>query len=209
MTNVCASVDVMHCSQCVRQVFAHNDADHLEAVLRASIAEGQPRTRRPWRKVLVVVEGIYSMEGEIVDLAAVVAVAKKYKVRQRRPLFKLWDWWTAANLDACAASACTCLRPPHVQAVLWTWSGQEPQSECAGRGRARAALCARRTPLHTSMSAPVRPGVPVPGRGAQHRRAGRGRARRVRGVRRGPRGHRHHDGDLHKVVRLLWRLHRG
>ncbi len=61
------------------QVFAHNDADHLEAVLRASIAEGQPRTRRPWRKVLVVVEGIYSMEGEVVDLAGIVAVAKKYK----------------------------------------------------------------------------------------------------------------------------------
>ena len=67
---------------CRPQVFAHNDADHLEAVLRASIAEGQPRTRRPWRKVLVVVEGIYSMEGEIVDLAAIVAVAKKYKVRR-------------------------------------------------------------------------------------------------------------------------------
>ena len=49
--------------RCRPQVFAHNDADHLEAVLRASIAEGQPRTRRPWRKVLVVVEGIYSMEG--------------------------------------------------------------------------------------------------------------------------------------------------
>ncbi len=63
------------------QVFAHNDADHLEAVLRASIAEGQPRTRRPWRKVLVVVEGIYSMEGEVVDLAGIVAVAKKYKAR--------------------------------------------------------------------------------------------------------------------------------
>ena len=63
------------------QVFAHNDADHLEAVLRASIAEGQPRTRRPWKKALVVLEGIYSMEGEIVDLAAIVAVAKKYKVR--------------------------------------------------------------------------------------------------------------------------------
>ena len=51
-------------------------------MLRASIAEGQPRTRRPWKKVLIVVEGIYSMEGEIVDLAAIVAVAKKYKVRQ-------------------------------------------------------------------------------------------------------------------------------
>ena len=79
----------MTCSKwwCCAQVFAHNDADHLEAVLRASIAEGQPRTRRPWKKVLVVVEGIYSMEGEIVDLAAIVAVAKKYKVRQMRTFF--------------------------------------------------------------------------------------------------------------------------
>ena len=77
---------------CRPQVFAHNDADHLEAVLRASIAEGQPRTRRPWKKVLVVVEGIYSMEGEIVDLAAIVAVAKKYKVR-RSPHSALMRRW--------------------------------------------------------------------------------------------------------------------
>jgi len=29
----------------------------------------------------VVVEGIYSMEGEVVDLAGIVAVSKKYKAR--------------------------------------------------------------------------------------------------------------------------------
>ena len=62
------------------QVFAHNDVDSLEAVLRRAIAEGQPRTRRPWRKIVVVVEGIYSMEGEAAALAAIVAVKKKYKV---------------------------------------------------------------------------------------------------------------------------------
>lgn len=33
------------------KVFRHNDAAHLEAVLRTSIAEGQPRTHRPWKKV--------------------------------------------------------------------------------------------------------------------------------------------------------------
>jgi serine palmitoyltransferase len=63
------------------QVFKHNNAGALEAVLRASIAEGQPRTHRPWRKILVVVEGIYSMEGEVCELAPIVAVCKKYKVR--------------------------------------------------------------------------------------------------------------------------------
>jgi serine palmitoyltransferase len=62
-------------------VFKHNDAKALEVVLRASIAEGQPRTHRPWRKIMVIVEGIYSMEGELGELASVVAVCKKYKVK--------------------------------------------------------------------------------------------------------------------------------
>ena len=39
------------------RVFRHNDVSHLERLLRTSIAEGQPRTRRPWRKVLIIVEG--------------------------------------------------------------------------------------------------------------------------------------------------------
>ncbi|BDA43509.1 Long chain base biosynthesis protein 2a [Coccomyxa sp. Obi] len=61
------------------KVFAHNDVDHLESVLWKAIAEGQPRTRRPWKKILIVVEGVYSMEGEAAKLAAIVAVKKKYK----------------------------------------------------------------------------------------------------------------------------------
>ncbi len=62
------------------QVFRHNDVEHLEALLRDSIASGQPRTHRPWRKILIIVEGIYSMEGEIVALPEIVALKKKYKV---------------------------------------------------------------------------------------------------------------------------------
>ena len=48
-------------------------------MLREAIAYGRPRTRRPWRKILVMVEGIYSMEGEICDLKNISKVAKKYK----------------------------------------------------------------------------------------------------------------------------------
>ena len=33
------------------KVFDHNTPAHLEALLRAAIAEGQPRTGRPWKKV--------------------------------------------------------------------------------------------------------------------------------------------------------------
>jgi len=55
---------------------------HLEKVLKEQIAEGQPRTHRPWKKIIVVVEGIYSMEGEICHLPEIVSICKKYKVRQ-------------------------------------------------------------------------------------------------------------------------------
>lgn len=58
-------------------------------VLWKAIAEGQPRTRRPWRKILIVVEGIYSMEGEAARLAEIVAIKKKYKVGPPNPGFTL------------------------------------------------------------------------------------------------------------------------
>jgi serine palmitoyltransferase len=61
------------------RVFDHNDPGQLEAVLRAAIAEGQPRSGRPWKKVIIVVEGVYSMEGELAKLRQIVEVKKKYK----------------------------------------------------------------------------------------------------------------------------------
>lgn len=61
------------------RVFQHNDPSSLEAILREAISLGQPRTHRPWKKILVMVEGIYSMEGAICNLRAIVDVARKYK----------------------------------------------------------------------------------------------------------------------------------
>lgn len=51
----------------------------LEKIVRKAIIEGQPRTHRPWKKILIIVEGVYSMEGEVCDLAKVVEIKKKYK----------------------------------------------------------------------------------------------------------------------------------
>ncbi|GMI40448.1 hypothetical protein TrCOL_g97 [Triparma columacea] len=62
------------------RTFKHNNASDLEAVLREAIVLGQPRTHRPWRKIIVMVEGIYSMEGEYCNLKMVKDVCKKYKV---------------------------------------------------------------------------------------------------------------------------------
>lgn len=64
---------------------------HLEKVLREHIAEGQPRTHRPWKKIIVIVEGIYSMEGELCQLPEIVAICKKYKVVLRITMFLVID----------------------------------------------------------------------------------------------------------------------
>merc|ERR1719198_1519369 len=66
-------------SGAVIKVFQHNNSQNLEAILREAIADGQPRTHRPWKKILVMVEGVYSMEGEICNLKEIVEVSKKYK----------------------------------------------------------------------------------------------------------------------------------
>jgi serine palmitoyltransferase len=60
------------------RIFRHNDTEHLEEILKEAIIMGRPRTRRPWNKIMVIVEGIYSMEGEYCDLSNVVRVCKKY-----------------------------------------------------------------------------------------------------------------------------------
>ncbi|XP_013382088.1 serine palmitoyltransferase 2-like [Lingula anatina] len=64
---------------CQIQVFKHNDMDSLETKLRDAVVNGQPRTHRPWKKILIVVEGVYSMEGSIVKLPEVIRLKKKYK----------------------------------------------------------------------------------------------------------------------------------
>lgn len=66
-------------SGAVIQSFKHNNMKALERVLREAISQGQPRTHRPWKKILVVVEGLYSMEGTMCDLPGVLALKEKYK----------------------------------------------------------------------------------------------------------------------------------
>lgn len=61
------------------QSFKHNDMKDLESKLREAIAQGQPRTHRPWKKILVVVEGLYSMEGTMCNLPGLVRLKRKYK----------------------------------------------------------------------------------------------------------------------------------
>ncbi|KAF8992932.1 serine palmitoyltransferase 2 [Cyathus striatus] len=61
------------------RMFKHNDMSSLESLLREVISQGQPKTHRPWKKILVIVEGLYSMEGTLVNLPVIMELKKKYK----------------------------------------------------------------------------------------------------------------------------------
>ena len=52
--------------------FRHNDFDHLDHLLA--------RDREKYRNVLVVVEGVYSMDGDVADLPRLLAIKEKYGV---------------------------------------------------------------------------------------------------------------------------------
>ncbi|MEU4688137.1 aminotransferase class I/II-fold pyridoxal phosphate-dependent enzyme [Actinoplanes sp. NPDC023714] len=53
-----------------RQPFAHQDYAALDALLT--------QTRDRYRRVLIIVEGVYSMDGDICDLPALIALKKKH-----------------------------------------------------------------------------------------------------------------------------------
>ena len=74
------TINLILYSNCMIQikVYRHNDMRHLEEVLKESIIHGQDRIRRPYKKILIVVEGIYSMEGLIVNLGELIKIKKKY-----------------------------------------------------------------------------------------------------------------------------------
>jgi serine palmitoyltransferase len=61
------------------KVFDHNNIKDLERVIRDSIAQGQPKTHRPWAKIIIAVEGLYSMEGNMCNLEAIIQLKEKYK----------------------------------------------------------------------------------------------------------------------------------
>lgn len=67
-------------SGAVINIFKHNDMDELERIIREQIAQGQPRSRRPWDKILIVFEGLYSMEGTMCDLPRMIELRRKYGV---------------------------------------------------------------------------------------------------------------------------------
>ncbi|MBB4350341.1 MULTISPECIES: aminotransferase class I/II-fold pyridoxal phosphate-dependent enzyme [Rhizobiaceae] len=57
-------------SGATRRLFRHNDVDNLETVLKTLSSE--------FRRVLVIVEGVYSMDGDIADLPRLLELRSRY-----------------------------------------------------------------------------------------------------------------------------------
>ncbi|MFB9951062.1 aminotransferase class I/II-fold pyridoxal phosphate-dependent enzyme [Rhizobium puerariae] len=57
-------------SGATRRLFRHNDIENLESVLRTLSAD--------FRRIMVIVEGVYSMDGDIADLPALLELRSRY-----------------------------------------------------------------------------------------------------------------------------------
>ena len=67
--NHASMIEGIRNGKCQRHIFRHNDLDHLESLLKAAPANA-PK--------LIAFESVYSMDGDIADIRATVALAKRY-----------------------------------------------------------------------------------------------------------------------------------
>ncbi len=66
-------IDGLRLSKAERMIYRHNDADDLEAKLR----EVSARPKKP-NRVLIVTDGVFSMDGDIAPLDRIVELAERY-----------------------------------------------------------------------------------------------------------------------------------
>jgi glycine C-acetyltransferase len=75
--NHASIIDGMRLSKAPRKVFAHGDVEALRAVLREATETGRPGGE-PYRLILVVTDGVFSMDGDIAPLPGIVEAAEAY-----------------------------------------------------------------------------------------------------------------------------------
>ena len=75
--NHASIIDGVRLSKASRAVFPHRDVDGLEKVLREARASGGPNG--PYRAILVITDGVFSMDGDIAPLPGICEVAERYE----------------------------------------------------------------------------------------------------------------------------------
>jgi glycine C-acetyltransferase len=75
--NHASIIDGMRLSKAPRQVYPHADMEALREILREARAQGRPGGG-PYRLILVVTDGVFSMDGDIAPLREVVEAAEAF-----------------------------------------------------------------------------------------------------------------------------------
>jgi glycine C-acetyltransferase len=75
--NHASIIDGVRLSKASRAVFPHKDVDGLEKVLREARDKGGPKG--PYRSILVITDGVFSMGGDIAPLPGICDVAERYE----------------------------------------------------------------------------------------------------------------------------------
>jgi glycine C-acetyltransferase len=76
--NHASIIDGMRLSKAPRKVFAHKDVEALREVLREATDKGRPDGAGPYRLILVVTDGVFSMDGDIAPLPGIVDAAEEF-----------------------------------------------------------------------------------------------------------------------------------
>jgi glycine C-acetyltransferase len=75
--NHASIIDGMRLSKAPRLVYAHKDVMALRDILARAATEGRPDTGEPYRLILVVTDGVFSMDGDICPLPGIVEAAEE------------------------------------------------------------------------------------------------------------------------------------
>jgi glycine C-acetyltransferase len=76
--NHASIIDGMRLSKAPRKVFRHADVDSLRQVLAEAVAQGRDGSGEPHRLILVVTDGVFSMDGDIAPLPGIVDAAEAF-----------------------------------------------------------------------------------------------------------------------------------
>jgi glycine C-acetyltransferase len=76
--NHASIIDGMRLSKAPRKIYPHGDTGALREILREAREKGREGTGLPHRLILVVTDGVFSMDGDIAPLPAIVEAAEEY-----------------------------------------------------------------------------------------------------------------------------------
>jgi glycine C-acetyltransferase len=74
--NHASIIDGMRLSKAPRKVYPHADVTALRGILDEAVATGREGTGEPYRLILVVTDGVFSMDGDIAPLPGIVEAAE-------------------------------------------------------------------------------------------------------------------------------------